>query len=80
MRQKCALYFTNFDNGQPGGWKMIDADGDGHNWVYESESETVARSGKGCFLSASYYSYDGALNPDNWLVSPQLSLTWNHSH
>ena len=56
-----------------GGWTCIDADGDGNGW-YQLEGATFnVHEGKGHVTSASYYNGD-ALTPDNWLVSPAVSL------
>ena len=52
-------------------WQIIDADGDGNNWV--QEQTTYAHTGD--FVLSSY-SYQGgaALTPDNWVISPSLPL------
>ena len=60
------------------GWTSIDADGDGLNWVHSSNSTTASGydyTGLGhtadCFVySQSFIDYDGAYDPDNYLVSP----------
>ena len=63
-------------------WSIIDADGDGNNWglAYSSDAEDDV-----CLYSASY-SNGIALEPDNWLITPEVNLggtlkfkTWNHS-
>ncbi len=65
-------------------WQAIDADGDGYNWFYLNNTglETGrmdAYSGEGVVYSESFHNNeDGqggvALFPDNWLVSPQVTL------
>ena len=61
------------DNSLPGGWTTIDADGDGYEWYHlNTDGEWNCHSGAGHVTSASYAST--ALNPDNWLVSPQAKL------
>ena len=61
------------DNALPGGWTSIDADGDGYEWYHlNTDGEWNCHSGAGHVTSASYAST--ALNPDNWLVSPQAKL------
>ena len=64
------------------GWSAYDADGDGNNWglAYSSDAQDDA-----CFYSASY-SNGSALDPDNWLITPEVGLggtlkfkTWNYS-
>lgn len=58
-------------------WTLVDSDGDGYNWMwlcygvnysYESSYE-----GNGHLSSASYNS-SGALNPDNWAITPAIDL------
>ena len=68
------FYFEGFENGLPADWTTIDADGDGHNWYRGTTDEGEGHSGDGYVTSASYINYEGSLNPDNWLVTPQLQL------
>ena len=56
----------------PDGWTTIDADGDGKNWAIAKGIKS--HSGNNCVSSASYDNNDGALTPDNWLVSPEVTL------
>ena len=51
------------------GFSIYDADGDGNNWglAYTSDAQDDA-----CFTSASYSG--GALTPDNWLITPEVTL------
>ena len=76
-----ASFFENFENLVndllPSGWTAIDADGDGHNWyghVNTGTEDYVTYSGNGIVASDSYTFEDGALSPDNWLITPQLEL------
>ena len=77
-------YFTNgMDN-----WTTIDADGDGYTWVLGSEcggvylveggslSNTGHNASGDMVASGSYSNMSGvgALTPDNYLVSPQVTL------
>ena len=63
----------DFEDGTLGGWTTVDADGDGIGWLVASD---VMSTGYGhnastdCVLSQSYSNTTGALNPDNYLVSP----------
>lgn len=57
----------DFEDGGDG-WITIDADGDGKTWM------TVERDGNHMMFSASYDNNDGALTPDNWLISPEVTL------
>ena len=61
-------------------WTNVDSDGDGFNWQYFNNTglETgrmTANGGEGLVASASYDNDTGtALNPDNWLISPEVTL------
>lgn len=78
---------ANFDDSQMHNWTNIDADGDGYVWVLGSEAAGVYHNagvdvtGQGYnnshdfIISGSYSNYAGvALTPDNYLVSPQITL------
>ena len=60
------------------GWTTIDADGDGHNWIFQNTEEETPHcnpyDGVCLVYSESYDDDTGALTPDNWLVSPQVPL------
>ena len=87
-RKAATGYFEDFEgaaaNGDPafGGWTSIDADGDGNNWFawYPSQAGVAEVDNSGnptvidhvCMTSASYTNV--AVNPDNWLISPQVDL------
>ena len=64
--------------GDTEGWTTIDADGDGYDWALGSilmSGYTIpAYSGEDCMSSQSYDATAGALTPDNYLVSPQVTL------
>ena len=65
--------FDNTDISLTGGWTSIDADGDGNDWYHlYGVAGLKSHSGTGHVTSASYMS--GALDPDNWLVSPMVKL------
>ena len=51
------------------GWMSLDNDGDGYGWEVE---DYYANSGTYSLTSRSYYG--GALDPDNWLISPEVPL------
>ena len=68
--------FEDFEEGF-GGWKAIDADGDGFSWnhhINTGSGNYATHSGDGSINSASWDSSAGALNPDNWIVSPLAVL------
>ena len=60
------------------GWTIRDDDGDGYNWEWmdASGSDYNVYEGTHCMASASYQNsaFGGgtALNPDNWLISPEF--------
>ncbi|TVQ92276.1 MAG: PKD domain-containing protein [Bacteroidetes bacterium] len=61
--------FTDEDTWAPEGWKAIDNDGDGFNW-YVGERQGVLS-----MRSQSWTSDTGPLEPDNWLITPEINLT-----
>ena len=81
-------FSVNFDDSQmPAGWTTIDANNDGYDWVLGSQiggvylvsGASLAGSGHNAsndlICSGSYSNYSGAaINPDNYLVSPQVNL------
>lgn len=76
-------YAFDFENDYVEGrlqeWKTIDADGDTYNWTLSPIGEGYGHNGSdGAVFSYSYSNYSGALNPNNYLVSPQLTITANN--
>lgn len=74
----------NFEGGTdvswlPAGWSVIDANNDNRNWRFHTYSGYGAQvhSGNGCMISDSWYSGQGACTPDNWLVTPAVTLPAN---
>ena len=60
-------------------WTLVDNDGDGFGWIYynnAAESLSMkAHDGDGLVTSSSYDSErEKALNPDNWMISPEVNL------
>lgn len=53
-------------------WTTIDRDGDGYNWGLCTDN---GLSGQNSMVSESYLSGMGPFNPDNLLVSPQVTLS-----
>ena len=71
------LESQDFESGDLGNWTSIDADGDGYEWYVLLNSTTSSdlpghNNSDGHATSASYQSV--ALNPDNYLVSPEVTL------
>ena len=65
---------VSFETGElPEGWTTIDADGDGYNWEV-TETGDRSNSGNYSVSSASYVNNVGAVEPDNWLISPEVTL------
>lgn len=58
-------------------WNFVDADGDGYGWTTTNTDEGVAfegRNGGTAIGSNSYNITSYALTPDNWLISPAITL------
>lgn len=57
-------------------WTSYDTDGDGHEWEWQTSPNSHTHNGSaGCAGSASYdASTSSALTPNNWLVSPEVTL------
>ena len=73
-----STFTEDFEGGViPAGWATIDADGDGSNWVMGSAAMGSGYGHNGSadlVLSKSYDNTLGALNPNNYLVTPQVDL------
>lgn len=72
------LLNESFDNGIPSNWTVLDKDGDGFSWGITSEiiGQAGGFSGEGV-ASQSYSNQAGALTPDNYLISPEITITHN---
>lgn len=55
-------------------WLNVDNDGDGFTWVDNAEYMFEAHSGTGCMISASFIHDTNSLHPDNWLITPTISI------
>ena len=53
------------------GWTEIDADGDGNSWYLGTAD---GHDGEPGLVTSASYAASGALNPDNYLVSPKMKL------
>ena len=68
----------SFESGSvPAGWITIDADGDGYGWRMMSEASLPAHTGSDGMFSQSYDNNFGALNPNNFLVTNQVTIGAN---
>ncbi len=73
------LLSESFENGISDEWTVVDADGDGFSWGLSSElmSGYVAHSGSDMLSSQSFDFTAGTLTPDNWLITPAVTLPEN---
>ena len=80
LRAEQVLYSWDFEtDDQLNDWMIYDSDGDGYNWgvyVYDDVYDYMnyANSGVTALVSSSYISGEGALTPDNYLISPTVNL------
>jgi len=80
MRSSEAITWDFEDADQFAEFQALDNDGDGFNWQYYNNAGLTsgimtAHGGDGLIASASYDKESStALTPDNWLVSPQVTL------
>ena len=78
-------YFWDFEDETELSWTSVDADGDGFGWfIWDPQSlgyetgDGVRLFGTKCATSASYNAY-GALYPDDWMISPKVTLAKDFS-
>jgi len=66
------IMYENFDGGQiPDGWLNLDENGDGYDWTIVGDPGHAPYDGDYAVMSESW---DGApLEPDNWLITHQLT-------
>ena len=81
VQAQVTLLNENFEgNAIPLGWTTIDADGDGQQWEHSGVQDVFSQCHSGSGAAASY-SKDintfTALTPDNWLVTPAITLAGN---
>ena len=75
------IFSDDFEN-DLSNWTTVDADGDGFNWASHINTGTgnfTTHSGDGVAYSESYHNNESGsggtvLNPDNWLITPQVQL------
>lgn len=66
-----------FESGIPTTWQTLDVDGDGDTWQVLDGSYGV--DGSKCACSQSYDNNVGALTPDNYLVTPEVTLAGEYT-
>ncbi|MBO4613715.1 MAG: choice-of-anchor J domain-containing protein [Bacteroidales bacterium] len=77
------VLYEDFENGMPIGWTTVDADGDGHNWIISSDltngsASVYGHDGTGNAITSQSFDYnDGALYPNNWLITSAIELPSN---
>lgn len=77
--QAQTLLSEDFESGIPTTWTNTDSDGDGYTWLPSVDETGISghNGTSGCAYSQSYNSTAGALTPDNWLITPAVTLTAN---
>ncbi|MBP5563419.1 MAG: choice-of-anchor J domain-containing protein [Bacteroidales bacterium] len=89
VKAQVPVFSENFDAGMPAGWTQIDANNDAMGWEHSSNPASYFAAGTdlsgsghnsstGFVLSGSYSNVTNqAITPDNWLISPAITLTAN---
>jgi len=78
-------FSVDFEGGMPAGWTVNDANNDGYTWCLTSAIPTTwtyyasldldwYHGGSNAICSGSYINGVGALNPDEYLISPAVNL------
>ena len=68
------LLSEGFEDGIPSTWTNIDADADEYQWTLNSNESATAHSGSKYVYSRSWVGGTGALHPDNWLITPTVTI------
>ena len=79
-------FTEGFESGMPAGWTIIDGNNDGLTWCMTSDIPSTwtyyssltldwYRTGSNAICSGSYINGEGALNPNEYLVTPLVNLT-----
>ncbi|MBR1835577.1 MAG: choice-of-anchor J domain-containing protein [Bacteroidales bacterium] len=72
------LFYCGFEAGESlSEWNFVDADGDGYSWDFSNNFSSAAHTGTGIAASASYINNIGILNPDNWMITPKITIPAN---
>ena len=67
------------DGELPEDWTFIDADGDENNWAIWDSTQNDVYSGSYALSSESYINNVGALTPDNWAITPAITIPYGAS-
>ncbi len=65
-------FYDNFEGGF--NWETVDSDGDGLNWGVEYFGVGNYQDGPRAAVSYSYTQEAGAFEPDNWMISPEITV------
>ena len=66
------LFQDDFESGNLSKWTIVDNDGDGKKWL-ESDGSGVTAPHSGSYMAISWSYFGGGLNPDNWMISPDVT-------
>ena len=81
VKAQITFFSENFEGySLPTGWTVLDMDEDGDTWVHNSVSMSFigGHNSEGSYVSHSYdFEEYVPLNPDNWLVTPAITLVGN---
>jgi len=80
-----STFNVDFESGLPAGWTVVDGNNDGWTWCLTSAIPTTwtyyasltldwYHGGTNAICSGSYINGVGALNPNEWLISDQVTL------
>lgn len=73
-RKQNEKFYEGFEE-NPEGWSVIDADGDEFSWFVIIDNDGIdANTGIGMAASQSYDNDAGILTPDNYLITPAISI------
>lgn len=77
VNAQTVIWSDDFNDEDISDWTLYDEDGDGYEWSAAQlvNGDTGEPIGTPIITSVSWSSIDGALNPDNWIVSPAIDLT-----
>lgn len=71
------IYLGDFEDAAYG-WTTVDADKDGETWNLGAnlwgDRPEYCHSGSDCLASVSYSNYLGSVTPDNWTLSPVITI------
>ena len=68
------LLSEGFEDGIPSTWTSLDVDADGFQWTVNGQESATAHTGDKYVLSRSWINSDGALVPNNWLITGQVNI------